>query len=226
MPLEMRELCERCQESLSPAGDAYICSYECTYCSACTSQLAGLCPNCTGELTARPRRVAVERRTEAKRPPAHVVQHEACVSWQRGGAVFTDNRYSRRHSWSFDGGAQVVASSSPHVVKVPMSDASAVDPEEAFVAALASCHMLWFLGLAAQAGVLVDGYVDSASSGMSTLPDGRQVLGPIVLRPQVTLAAGQGDLHEKLAVLHHAAHEQCFLASTLRYPLRVEATLG
>ena len=77
--------------------------------------------------------------------------HTATIRWQRGDAVFTDRRYSRAHTWAFDSGAVVPASSSPHVVPVPMSDASAVDPEEAFVAALSSCHMLWCHALALSA---------------------------------------------------------------------------
>lgn len=218
MPLEMRTECERCQQALSPAGDAFICSYECTFCSACSSALKGCCPNCAGELAGRPRRV----QKGVKRQSSQHAPHEANISWQRGDAVFSDNKYSRRHSWSFDGGAQVAASSSPHVVNVPFSDPSAVDPEEAFVAALSACHMLWFLGLAAQAGLVVDSYRDHATSGMSWLPDGRQVLGPVVLRPAVVLAAGQGDQTAQLDQLHHAAHEQCFLANALRYPLQVE----
>ena len=76
-------------------------------------------------------------------------QISAKITWQRNGAEFIDNRYSRGHVWLFDGGVEVPASSSPHVVPVPLSVAAAVDPEEAFVASLASCHMLWFLSLAA-----------------------------------------------------------------------------
>ena len=89
--------------------------------------------------------------------------HESTVAWCRGyGEVFTDNRYARRHEWRFDGGAVVAASSSPHVVRLPLSDPTAVDPEEAFVAALASCHMLFFLFFAAADGWTVERYVDSA----------------------------------------------------------------
>jgi organic hydroperoxide reductase OsmC/OhrA len=87
------------------------------------------------------------------------MKHIATIEWQRGGAAFTDRRYPRVHRWRFDGGAEVAASSSPHVVPVPLSDPTAVDPEEAFVAALASCHMLWFLSIAAELG-----YRSSATS--------------------------------------------------------------
>src|SRR3972149_5872698 len=86
--------------------------------------------------------------------------YTATVAWERGAAKFTDNRYPRAHRWTFDGGAVVPASSSPHVVPVPLSDAAAVDPEEAFVASLSSCHMLYFLFFAAKRGFVVDSYVD------------------------------------------------------------------
>jgi organic hydroperoxide reductase OsmC/OhrA len=94
-------------------------------------------------------------------------EYTATVYWQRHGAVFTDNKYSRAHQWRFDGGVTVPASSSPHVVRVPLSDPSAVDPEEAFVASLSSCHMLFFLMFAAQAGFVVDAYEDQAIGTMA-----------------------------------------------------------
>ena len=89
-------------------------------------------------------------------------KYTATVSWQRGDARFVDNRYSRAHEWRFDGGTVVPASSSPHSVPVPLSDPRGVDPEEAFVAALSSCHMLWFLSIAAKRGFVVDSYEDNA----------------------------------------------------------------
>ncbi len=83
-------------------------------------------------------------------------RYTANIRWTRGDAKFTDNRYSRRHLWRFDGGIEVPASSSPHSVPLPYSSADAVDPEEAFVASIASCHMLWFLSIAAKRGHRVD----------------------------------------------------------------------
>src|SRR6185312_15221352 len=88
--------------------------------------------------------------------------HKVQVRWSRGDAVFTDNRYSRGHTWLFDGGVEVPASSSPYVVRVPLSVAEAVDPEEAFVASISSCHMLWFLSIAQESGFRVDEYLDEA----------------------------------------------------------------
>src|SRR6476620_544911 len=89
-------------------------------------------------------------------------EYHALIHWARAGALFTDNRYSRAHSWRFDGGIEVPASSSPHVVRVPMSVEAAVDPEEAFIASISSCHMLWFLSIAAGKGFRVDEYLDDA----------------------------------------------------------------
>lgn len=96
-----------------------------------------------------------------------MAQHSATITWLRGEQPFLDNRYSRAHRWQFDGGLEVPASSSPDVVPQPMSDASAVDPEEAFVASLSSCHMLWFLSLAAKQGFQVDSYKDEAQGTLA-----------------------------------------------------------
>ena len=102
--------------------------------------------------------------------------HAATVVWTRGTDDFLDKRYHRSHQWQFDGGATVAASSSPHVVPLPYSDASAVDPEEAYIAALASCHMLWFLDLASRAGWRVNRYTDAAEGTMAKDAEGRLVV--------------------------------------------------
>lgn len=109
--------------------------------------------------------------------------YTATVSWHRDEAVFTDNRYTRAHVWQFDGGCTVPASSSPHVVPIPFSDASAVDPEEAFVASLSSCHMLWFLSIAAKRGIVVDSYRDEALGVMEKCADGKLAMTVVTLRP-------------------------------------------
>src|ERR1044072_6760241 len=100
-------------------------------------------------------------------------QYRASVTWSRGDASFTDQRYSRGHSWSFDGGITVPASSSPLSVRLPYSVAEAVDPEEGLVAALSSCHMLTFLYVAAKQGFVVDAYEDSAVGEMTKNAAGR-----------------------------------------------------
>lgn len=113
-----------------------------------------------------------------------MAEHEAVIVWGREGAPFTDNRYSRAHRWLFDGGVEVPASSSPQVVPLPLSEAAAVDPEEAFVASLASCHMLWFLSIAAGRGFLVESYRDQAVRAMGKDESGRLAMTRVTLRPE------------------------------------------
>src|SRR3989449_8331015 len=103
-----------------------------------------------------------------------MAEYKSVVQWSRDGAAFTDNRYSRGHRWLFDGGVEVPASSSPHVVPPPLSQEAAVDPEEAFVASLSSCHMLWFLSLAARGGWRVDQYTDEARGAMGKNASGKR----------------------------------------------------
>ncbi len=147
-------------------------------------------------------------------------RHVAQLSWRSDGE-FVSGRYSRRHEWRFDGGAVVTASSSPDVVPVPMSDAAGVDPEEALVASAASCHMLWFLALAQQAGLEVESYADSAEGEMGRIAPGRMALTRITLRPDISFA-GRQPTPEELARLHHDAHERCFIANSLNSEIVVE----
>lgn len=149
--------------------------------------------------------------------------YTAQVSWQRDALEsFTDQRYSRRHQLQFDGGAVVPASSSPAVVPLPMSDASAVDPEELFVAALASCHMLWFLSLAAQQGWRVDRYDDEASGTLARDESGRQAMTQVTLRPRVQCGGERRPGAEALQALHDRAHDACFIANSVRTDVRCE----
>ncbi|MGG6462016.1 OsmC family protein [Solilutibacter silvestris] len=141
--------------------------------------------------------------------------HSARIEWRRDGARFTDNRYSRVHDWSFDGGARIAASSSPHVVRTPFSDPTLVDPEEAFVASLASCHMLWFLSLAAERGWTVDDYSDDALGHMGTAANGREMVAEVVLRPRVRFA-GVAPPPDEFHAAHAEAHDRCFLANSVK----------
>jgi len=141
--------------------------------------------------------------------------HIATVDWQRGTAQFTDNRYSRGHRWRFDGGAEVAASASPQIVPVPWSDPAAVDPEEAFVAALSSCHMLWFLSLAAKQGLRVNRYLDEAVGEMGPDDVGRLVMRTVTLRPLIEWDGVPPDT-ATVRDLHAAAHHECFLANSVR----------
>ena len=148
------------------------------------------------------------------------MKHRAHIVWRSDGA-FTSGRYSRRHQWRFDGGAVLTASASPDVVPEPMSDAAGVDPEEAFVAAVSSCHMLWFLSLAQQAGLEVASYSDEAEGEMNRIAKGRMAITKIILRPEI-LFAGRQPEGDELGRLHHEAHERCFLANSITSEVAVE----
>ena len=144
------------------------------------------------------------------------------IHWQRQGAAFIDKRYSRGHEWHFDGGITVPGSSSPLSARAPFSVAAAVDPEEAFVAALSSCHMLWFLDIAARAGWVVDDYCDDAVGVMTANAQGKPWMSVLTLRPRIVFAGDkQPDAYE-VARLHHVAHEECYIANSVRTELRVE----
>jgi organic hydroperoxide reductase OsmC/OhrA len=144
-------------------------------------------------------------------------EYGAEVLWQRGAdEAFTDQRYSRRHRLRFDGGAEVAGSSSPSVVPLPMSDAAAIDPEEAFVASLAACHMLWFLSLAAQQGFVVDRYRDAAAGTMTRNPDGKLWISAVSLRPEAHFGGMRRPSRDELLRLHHHAHEACYIANSVK----------
>lgn len=142
--------------------------------------------------------------------------HTAVVSWQRGdGEDFARGRYSRVHEWRFDGGSVVRASAAPANVRAPWSATDAVDPEEAFVAALASCHMLWFLSLAAARGLVVERYEDAAVGTLARRPDGVEAITRIELRPCLSFH-GTAPERSALEALHAEAHARCFIAHSVR----------
>ena len=147
--------------------------------------------------------------------------HDARISWTSDGN-FASGRYSRRHEWRFDGGAVVTGSSSPHVVRPPLSDPAGVDPEEAMVAAVSSCHMLWFLSLAHDASFDVVSYIDEASGAMGRIGEGRFALTRITLRPDIAFAGRQPSA-EELDRLHHEAHDRCFIANSIKTEVVVES---
>ncbi len=151
-------------------------------------------------------------------------QHGCTVAWQRGDHPFTGSRYSRAHAWRFDGGAVVPGSSSPHSVKLPWSDASAVDPEEAFVASVSSCHMLWFLSLAAEAGYVVDSYTDAAVGELGAMADGTKGMTQVVLHPAIMFSGTRVPDAAQVDALHHAAHERCYIANSVRSDIRIEGS--
>lgn len=149
-------------------------------------------------------------------------QYTATVVWVRPAeAPFKDNRYSRAHEWRFDGGAVVPASSAPSVVRVPLSDPAGVDPEEAFVASLASCHMLFFLSFAASKGFVIDRYEDEAHGELGKNAAGKQAMLKVTLRPKIAWS-GTPPSAEQLADLNHRAHDACYIANSVTTDVVVE----
>ena len=153
-------------------------------------------------------------------------QYRATVKWKRDGSAFTDQRYSRGHSWSFDGGITVPASSSPLSVRLPYSVAEAVDPEEAFVAALSSCHMLTFLYVAAKQGFVVDEYADDAGGEMSKNERGKMWVSKVILAPAITFTGEKRPSPEQLDELHHLAHDECYIANSVKSEVVVQGAMS
>jgi organic hydroperoxide reductase OsmC/OhrA len=168
--------------------------------------------------------VAGEEDPGASIEPAPTMSHQysAQVLWQRDGQEFLGNHYSRRHLLRFDGGAEVIGSSSPHVVPVPHSDPAGVDPEEAFVASLSSCHMLWFLSLASRQGFVVERYTDDARGVMARNAAGKMAMITVTLQPEVIFSGSKQPTREQLDALHHQAHEECFIANSVTTEVRCE----
>ncbi len=148
--------------------------------------------------------------------------YTAEVVWSRSGQKFVDNHYSRKHVLRFDGGIEVVGSSSPHVVPLPYSVQNAVDPEEMFVSSLSSCHMLWFLSIAAKYGFVVDHYHDIAEGLMEKDSKGKFMMSVVTLRPKVTFSGEKQPTDDELEQLHHEAHEECFIANSVKTEVRCE----
>ncbi len=143
-------------------------------------------------------------------------EYEATVQWTRKpDEAFIDNEYSRGHTWAFDGGAVVQASSAPDIVPLPYSIAENVDPEEALIASLSSCHMLFFLGFAAKFGYTVDSYTDNAHGFLGKLDSGKTAFSKIVLCPRVTFSGDNQPDAESLNALHEKSHKYCFIANSL-----------
>ena len=144
------------------------------------------------------------------------------VNWSlREGEDFLRGRYSRAHEISFDGGVRMPGSASPQVVPAPWSLESAVDPEEAFVAAISACHMLTFLHKAREAGLVVASYGDRAEGVIGRGPDGRMAVARVTLRPAIVYL-GNSPTAAELDYLHRAAHRDCFIANSVNTEIRVE----
>ena len=143
-------------------------------------------------------------------------EYSAKLIWTRGKhEPFNDNKYSRGYRWEFDGGAVVQASSSPNIVPTPYSVEANVGPEEAFVASLSSCHMLFFLAIAGKQKFVVDKYLDNPVGTMEKGTDGKISITKVRLRPKVIFSGNQPSF-EQLTKMHHQSHEQCFIANSVK----------
>lgn len=142
--------------------------------------------------------------------------YTADVIWRRGEQTFTDRKYSRAHSWRFDGGTIVPASSAPGVVRPPLSREDAVDPEEGLLASVGSCHMLFFLDLAARAGFTIDSYDCTVDGVLEKGPDGKTWLTRITLKPAIVWSGAKTPTVDDIAGLHHKSHGLCFIANSLK----------
>jgi organic hydroperoxide reductase OsmC/OhrA len=151
-----------------------------------------------------------------------MAEHVATISWIRVGPDFAKGKFSREHTWKFDGGVTVAASPSPSVVPAPWSNPEGVDPEEAFVAAIASCHMLTFLWLASRAGFVVESYEDTATGALSKNERGVPWVSDVTLRPSILWSGDRQPTPEEIDKLHHNAHEQCFIAQSVRTTVTVK----
>ena len=148
--------------------------------------------------------------------------YTATIRWRRtGDGDFTKGQYSRAHEWAFDGGAVVPAGPSPHIVPDPWGNPAGVDPEEAFVASLSSCHMLFFVDFARRAGFVLDSYVDEAEGVMEKRDDGAMWMSRVTLRPRLQWS-GEEPNEEALADLHHKAHDACFIANSVKTEVMIE----
>ena len=148
--------------------------------------------------------------------------YTATLTWVRGDQPFTDGKYSRAHEIAFDGGVTMPASSSPHVVRVPLSREDAVDPEEMLVAALSSCHALFFLDFARRAGFVIDSYVDRAEGVLAKDGEGRMAVTQVRLKPEIAWSDEKQPSAAEIAELHHKAHEACFIANSFRGEIVIE----
>jgi organic hydroperoxide reductase OsmC/OhrA len=153
-----------------------------------------------------------------------MASHTATIAWKKDGGEFMQGRFSRAHTWTFDGGLTVPASASPSVVRPPLSDPAAVDPEEALVAALSSCHMLTFLHLARLAGFEVRSYDDAAVGEMTKNERGVPFISAVTLHPRIVYGGDKRPSAEQLQRLHHDAHEQCFIAQSVKTVVTVDDT--
>ena len=149
--------------------------------------------------------------------------YQATVIWNRGSQKFTDNKYSRAHQWQFSGDTIVAASASLHIVPLPYSIEENVDPEEAFVASLSSCHMLFFLSIAAKQKWLVDSYEDRATGVLEKNTEGKLAMTQVTLDPKINYSGSKPSKEQELKI-HHLAHQECFIANSVKTKVEIKAS--
>jgi organic hydroperoxide reductase OsmC/OhrA len=155
-----------------------------------------------------------------------MAEHKATIRWKSTSSEFLKGKYSREHTWTFDGGATIPASPSPSVVPVPFSNPAHVDPEEAFVASISSCHMLTFLFVASKQGFEVDSYEDEAVGRMVKSETGVPWIGSVMLQPKIVYSGSKLPTAAEEEHLHHLAHEQCFIANSVKTEVKVGGIHG
>ena len=148
--------------------------------------------------------------------------YTATIKWRRGEQDFVNDEYSRGHSWEFDGGLTVPASASPDIVPLPKSVAENVDPEEAFVASLSSCHMLFFLAISARKGYIIDNYTDYAIGYLGKNGEGRTAMTQVILRPSIEFSGDKRPTGEQIESIHEQSHRQCFIANSVKTDVIIE----
>lgn len=151
----------------------------------------------------------------------NMAEHKAAISWKGTSPDFLRGKYSREHTWTFDGGITIPASSSPSVVPVPYSNPAAIDPEEAFVASVSSCHMLSFLYLACKQGFEIESYSDEAVGLMAKNEKNVPWVSTVELNPKIVFSGPRTPSAQELEQLHHLAHEQCFIANSIKTDVKV-----
>lgn len=147
--------------------------------------------------------------------------YKATIHWKRSGAKFLDHKYQRRHTWTFDSGLTMTAAASPHIVGESYTDPSAIDPEEAFTASVASCHMLWFLSLAAGRGFVVNNYMDNSQGVLEKNSEGKLAMTKVIIRPVVTFETERMPSQNDFLGLHRQAHSKCFIANSIKSDIEI-----
>lgn len=152
------------------------------------------------------------------------MKYSAKILWQKKDSeIFTDGKYNRVHEWLFDGGMRIAASPSPSVVPLPMSDDKLIDPEEAFVASISSCHMLFFLSIAARRKLIVNHYEDNAGGIMGKNEEGKMAMLSVTLNPVIIFSEANIPSQQIIDAIHEEAHESCFIANSVKTTITVNS---